>query len=101
MGSAVIEFSSNRIKDPSSKVTCTFNIYLFNGLIVKLYEMDFPVGGRTSLRAFLAGYRAEKPHGRHGPFLGRRPKQIDFFFSATLNPPPPNAEVKEIGETKK
>lgn len=74
LGSAVIEFSSNRIKDPSSKVTCTFNIYLFNGLIVKLYEKDFQVGGRTTLRAFLAGYREEKLHGGHGSFLGKKAK---------------------------
>ena len=80
LGTAVIEFSPNRIKDSPYKVTCTLNIYLFNGLIVKLYEMDFQVGGRTSLRAFSAGYREEKLHGGHRSFLGKK-DNTNWFFS--------------------
>lgn len=47
LGNAVIEFSPNRTKDPSSKVICTFNIYLFDGFNSQIAWDGLPSGWKN------------------------------------------------------
>ena len=98
--------SPDRIKDPSSKVISTFNIYLFNCLIVKLDGL--PSGWNNFIEDSLSWVQGGEAHGGYRSFLGKKDNTNWLFLFHNLeqkkerkekkrHQKPITAELKEIG----